>query len=166
MTLPKTYDPAAAEAARYADWEASGAFSADPAKNAYPYVIMMPPPNVTGSLHMGHGLTFTLQDILIRYARMQGKDTLWQPGTDHAGIATQMVVERMLEGDRRSESAAAAGADAGRGQAPQPRHHRRSVELSRCFPPVRSCSCTMRLGHQEARKTFASRQSDSSYCQE
>ncbi len=99
MTLPKTYDPAAAEAARYADWEASGAFSADPAKNAYPYVIMMPPPNVTGSLHMGHGLTFTLQDILIRYARMQGKDTLWQPGTDHAGIATQMVVERMLEGE-------------------------------------------------------------------
>ena len=63
---------------------------------AAPYTIMMPPPNVTGSLHMGHALTFTLQDILIRLRRMQGRDALWQPGTDHAGIATQMVVERRL----------------------------------------------------------------------
>ena len=69
------------------------------------FTIMMPPPNVTGSLHMGHALTFTLQDVLIRFQRMKGRDTLWQPGTDHAGIATQMVVERQLAAhklDRRT----------------------------------------------------------------
>ncbi|MFC4234233.1 valine--tRNA ligase [Thalassospira xianhensis] len=94
--LEKTYSPADVEGRLYDKWEKSGAFAADPASNANPYVIMMPPPNVTGSLHMGHALTFTLQDILVRYNRMSGKDTLWQPGTDHAGIATQMVVERQL----------------------------------------------------------------------
>ena len=105
MTLSKTYAPEAAEAPRYADWEKANAFAADPTRASDPYVIMMPPPNVTGSLHMGHALTFTLQDVLIRYNRMQGKDTLWQPGTDHAGIATQMVVERMLgeEGKNRRD---------------------------------------------------------------
>ncbi|MCC9622777.1 valine--tRNA ligase [Thalassospira sp. MA62] len=94
--LEKTYNPADVEGRLYDKWEKSGAFAADPASKADPYVIMMPPPNVTGSLHMGHALTFTLQDILVRYNRMNGKDTLWQPGTDHAGIATQMVVERQL----------------------------------------------------------------------
>ncbi|AJD52000.1 valyl-tRNA synthetase [Thalassospira xiamenensis M-5 = DSM 17429] len=94
--LEKTYSPADVEGRLYDKWEKSGAFAADPASGANPYVIMMPPPNVTGSLHMGHALTFTLQDILVRYNRMSGKDTLWQPGTDHAGIATQMVVERQL----------------------------------------------------------------------
>ena len=92
--LDKTYSPAEVEAKHYDAWEKSGAFAANPDSNAQPYTIMMPPPNVTGSLHMGHALTFTLQDILIRYHRMRGDDTLWQPGTDHAGIATQMVVER------------------------------------------------------------------------
>ena len=103
MTLAKTYEPRATEGSLFELWQKSGAFSADPQSEAAPYVIMMPPPNVTGSLHMGHALTFTLQDILIRYSRMSGKDTLWQPGTDHAGIATQMVVERMLgeEGSSR-----------------------------------------------------------------
>src|SRR3954467_7728163 len=95
--LDKTYSPAEVEAKHYDAWEESGAFAANAASNAQPYTIMMPPPNVTGSLHMGHALTFTLQDILIRYHRMRGDDTLWQPGTDHAGIATQMVVERQLE---------------------------------------------------------------------
>ncbi len=102
--LEKTYSPAEVEAKLYGRWEQSGAFACDAASNAAPYTIMMPPPNVTGSLHMGHALTFTVQDILIRYNRMAGRDTLWQPGTDHAGIATQMVVERNLaaEGiDRR-----------------------------------------------------------------
>ncbi len=94
--MEKTYDPAPAEAGHYKNWENSGAFACDPRSNARPYTIMMPPPNVTGSLHMGHALTFTLQDILVRYRRMQGRDVLWQPGTDHAGIATQMVVERQL----------------------------------------------------------------------
>src|SRR6202521_356696 len=95
--LDKTYRPAEVEAKFYAIWEASGAFSANPESGTVPYTIAMPPPNVTGSLHMGHALTFTLQDILIRYHRMKGRDALWQPGTDHAGIATQMVVERQLE---------------------------------------------------------------------
>ena len=94
--LAKTYDPNAIEDGWYERWEASGAFACDPASAATPYTIMMPPPNVTGSLHMGHALTFTLQDLLIRFHRMQGRDTLWQPGQDHAGIATQMVVERQL----------------------------------------------------------------------
>ncbi|MGH6934296.1 MAG: valine--tRNA ligase, partial [Dongiaceae bacterium] len=94
--IETTFRPGEVEAKHYARWERSGAFAAglDPA--ATPYTIMMPPPNVTGSLHIGHALTFTLQDILIRYHRMRGFDTLWQPGTDHAGIATQMVVERQL----------------------------------------------------------------------
>src|ERR1700748_1274190 len=94
--LDKTFDPAAIQAAIYESWEKSGAFACHPDSAAKPYCIMMPPPNVTGSLHMGHALTFTLQDILIRYKRMQGRDALWQPGIDHAGIATQMVVEREL----------------------------------------------------------------------
>ena len=94
--LPKTYDPQTVEAPWYDRWESSGAFACDPSSQKTPYTIMMPPPNVTGSLHMGHALTFTLQDLLIRFSRMQGRDVLWQPGQDHAGIATQMVVERQL----------------------------------------------------------------------
>ncbi|WP_348721240.1 valine--tRNA ligase [uncultured Candidatus Puniceispirillum sp.] len=95
-TLPKNYDPQSIEERWYDMWDQSGHFACDPSSSNMPYTIMMPPPNVTGSLHMGHALTFTLQDLLIRYHRMTGRDTLWQPGTDHAGIATQMVVERKL----------------------------------------------------------------------
>ncbi len=94
--LPKTFDPAAIEAKWYAHWEDTGAFRPE-RPEAEPYTIVNPPPNVTGSLHIGHALDNTLQDILIRHARMQGKDALWVVGTDHAGIATQMVVERQLE---------------------------------------------------------------------
>ncbi len=94
--LEKTFRPDEVEKQRYAEWEQAGAFAASVASNKQPYTIMMPPPNVTGSLHMGHALTFTLQDVLTRYQRMRGRDALWQPGTDHAGIATQMVVERQL----------------------------------------------------------------------
>ncbi|MFC3124815.1 valine--tRNA ligase [Pseudoroseomonas globiformis] len=94
--LDKTLTPASFEQRLYEGWEASGGFSADPASQAHPFTIMIPPPNVTGSLHIGHALTFTIQDTLIRWRRMQGRDALWQPGTDHAGIATQMVVERLL----------------------------------------------------------------------
>ncbi|WP_149537664.1 valine--tRNA ligase [Siccirubricoccus phaeus] len=104
--LDKTLTPSSFETRLYEGWERSGAFAADPNSAAQPFTIMIPPPNVTGSLHMGHALTFTIQDTLIRWRRMQGRDALWQPGTDHAGIATQMVVERLLaaEGnqDRRS----------------------------------------------------------------
>ena len=94
--LEKTYDPKSAEPRLYAQWESSGAFqpSDDPA--AEPFSIVIPPPNVTGSLHVGHALNNTLQDVLIRFERMRGKAALWLPGTDHAGIATQMVVERQL----------------------------------------------------------------------
>ena len=94
--LNKTYTPQDIETKWYEASEKAGAFACDPASDKQPYTIMMPPPNVTGSLHMGHALTFTLQDILIRYHRMAGRDSLWQPGMDHAGIATQMVVERQL----------------------------------------------------------------------
>jgi valyl-tRNA synthetase len=94
--LDKTYRPKEVEAKHYASWEGTGAFAAGGEPSRQPFTIMMPPPNVTGSLHIGHALNFTLQDILIRYARMKGRDSLWQPGTDHAGIATQMVVERKL----------------------------------------------------------------------
>src|SRR5271157_3561166 len=95
--LDKTFNPSEIEPRLYAGWEISGAFACDPDSAAVPFTIMIPPPNVTGSLHMGHALTFTVQDTLIRWRRMQGRDVLWQPGTDHAGIATQMVVERLLE---------------------------------------------------------------------
>jgi valyl-tRNA synthetase len=95
MTIDKTFDPAAIEAKWYAHWESTGAFRPD-RPNAEPYTIVNPPPNVTGSLHIGHALDNTLQDILIRHARMQGKDALWVVGMDHAGIATQMVVERQM----------------------------------------------------------------------
>src|SRR5271156_5191553 len=100
--LDKTFNPAEVQAKFYQAWEKAGAFECHPESAAVPYTIMMPPPNVTGSLHMGHALTFTLQDILIRYQRMRGRDALWQPGTDHAGIATQMVVERQLELEQSS----------------------------------------------------------------
>src|SRR5271170_3491595 len=103
--LDKSFNPTEIEPRLYAGWEASGAFAADPGSNAAPYTIMIPPPNVTGSLHMGHALTFTLQDTLIRWRRMQGRDVLWQPGTDHAGIATQMVVERTLAAEGISRQA-------------------------------------------------------------
>ncbi len=93
--MDKTYKPETIEAKCYADWEQHNYFA--PSGVGDPYCIMLPPPNVTGSLHMGHAFQQTLMDILIRYHRMQGDDTLWQCGTDHAGIATQMVVERQLQ---------------------------------------------------------------------
>lgn len=97
MALDKTYNPGEIEKKWYQHWENSGAFNCGRNKGAETYAIVMPPPNVTGSLHMGHALDNTLQDVLIRFERMRGKDVLWQPGTDHAGIATQMVVERQLD---------------------------------------------------------------------
>src|ERR1041385_1821077 len=96
--IDKTYQPGDVEGRIYQAWEQAGAFRAGRPERAAaaPYSIVIPPPNVTGSLHMGHALNNTLQDILCRFERMRGKDVLWQPGTDHAGIATQMVVERQL----------------------------------------------------------------------
>ena len=108
MPMEKTFDATEAEARLYGAWEQAGAFRAGAnAKPGHPaFSIMIPPPNVTGSLHMGHAFNNTLQDILVRWHRMRGFDTLWQPGTDHAGIATQMVTERDMalhqEPDRRT----------------------------------------------------------------
>jgi valyl-tRNA synthetase len=110
--IENRYQPAAVEGRIYAAWEAAGAFRAGRPERAAapPYCIVIPPPNVTGSLHMGHALNNTLQDILCRFERMRGKDVLWQPGTDHAGIATQAVVERQLM--ERQESSRAMGREA------------------------------------------------------
>ena len=98
--MDKTYQPDAIEQRWYQEWEAKGYFA--PAGKGDPFCIMIPPPNVTGSLHMGHAFQDTIMDTLIRWRRMQGRNTLWQPGTDHAGIATQMVVERRLAAQGKS----------------------------------------------------------------
>ncbi|MFV2003246.1 MAG: class I tRNA ligase family protein, partial [Paracoccaceae bacterium] len=98
MAMKKNFDAAGAEPRLYQRWQDAGAFKAG--ANARPdaetFSIMIPPPNVTGALHVGHAFNNTLQDILVRWHRMRGDDVLWQPGTDHAGIATQLQVEKML----------------------------------------------------------------------
>ena len=99
--MDKTYRPAAIERRHYQRWEENGWFA--PQGDGEPYCIMIPPPNVTGTLHMGHGFGDTIQDALTRYHRMQGRRALWQPGMDHAGIATQMVVERLLNAEGKSK---------------------------------------------------------------
>ena len=96
--MDKTFSPAAIEAQWYAEWESKNYFAPKDGDGAY--CIPIPPPNVTGTLHMGHGFQQAIMDALIRYNRMKGKSTLWQVGTDHAGIATQMLVERQLESKR------------------------------------------------------------------
>ena len=97
--MDKTYTPKDIEQRWYQNWEDSGYFSPSNDQQADPYCIMIPPPNVTGTLHMGHAFQDTIMDALIRYHRMKGDNTLWQPGMDHAGIATQMVVERQLDAE-------------------------------------------------------------------
>jgi len=97
------YEPAAVEERWYPIWESRGYFKADPASKKKPFSIVIPPPNVTGSLHIGHGLNDTLQDVMVRMKRMDGFNTLWQPGTDHAGIATQVVVERQLAAEGKTK---------------------------------------------------------------
>ncbi|MFY9897179.1 MAG: valine--tRNA ligase, partial [Xanthobacteraceae bacterium] len=111
--IESRYQPSQVESRIYAAWEAAGAFRAGRPERAKaePYCIVIPPPNVTGSLHMGHALNNTLQDILCRFERMRGKDVLWQPGMDHAGIATQAVVERQLA-DRKQPSSREMGREA------------------------------------------------------
>ena len=111
--LDKTYQPQNIEDAVYGAWEEANAFAAGAPgrERAKPFAIVIPPPNVTGSLHMGHALNNTLQDVLVRFERMRGRDVLWQPGTDHAGIATQMVVERQLM-ERQEPNRRAMGRDA------------------------------------------------------
>ncbi len=105
VTLESRYDPKRVEDAIYKAWEAEGCFASAPDAERTPYTVVIPPPNVTGALHMGHALNNTVQDILVRSRRMQGRNTLWLPGTDHAGIATQNVVERELarEGSSREQ---------------------------------------------------------------
>ena len=110
--LDQRFDPKAAEADIYARWEAKGCFKPSGDTSAEAYSIVIPPPNVTGVLHMGHAFNNSLQDVLIRFERMRGKNVLWQPGTDHAGIATQMVVERQMAEDGGKESRASLGREA------------------------------------------------------
>ncbi len=105
LQLDKTYDPKAVEARWSSEWLTRGYFHASPQLPGHPYCIVIPPPNVTGSLHVGHALNHSLQDILIRWRRMEGRNTLWLPGTDHAGIATQNVVEKQLMADGQSREA-------------------------------------------------------------
>ncbi|HZN59845.1 MAG TPA: class I tRNA ligase family protein, partial [Planctomycetota bacterium] len=101
--LPTRYDPGASERRWYAFWLEKGYFQSHPNPGKQPYTIVIPPPNVTGALHMGHALNNTLQDVLIRWRRMQGYETLWVPGTDHAGISTQHVVEReVLKAEKKT----------------------------------------------------------------
>jgi valyl-tRNA synthetase len=103
MPLDTKFVPAEMEARLYKQWEEGGYFKPGRKPNAKPFTIVIPPPNVTGSLHMGHALNNTIQDILVRFERMRGRDVLWQPGTDHAGIATQMVVERLLAKENKTD---------------------------------------------------------------
>ena len=103
MPLDKTFSPADIETRLYKGWEEGGYFKPGRKPNAQPYTIVIPPPNITGSLHMGHALNNTIQDILVRFERMRGRDVLWQVGTDHAGIATQMVVERKLKEENQAD---------------------------------------------------------------
>jgi valyl-tRNA synthetase len=100
--LAPQYSPQENEGPLYRSWEERGYFRSDPQSEAAPYTIVIPPPNVTAALHMGHGLNNSVQDMLVRWRRMQGRATLWQPGTDHAGIATQNVVERILAGEGKT----------------------------------------------------------------
>jgi len=108
-TLSSSYDPTQFETRLYQQWESSGVFK--PTGQGEPYTILLPPPNVTGTLHMGHAFQHTLQDALIRYHRMRGYDTLWQMGTDHAGIATEMVVSRNLTAEGKGETRDSLGRD-------------------------------------------------------
>ena len=107
--LPSQYDPGQTENAIYQRWIDAGIFSADEKRSRRnggdrdPFVIVMPPPNVTAVLHMGHGLNNTVQDVIIRWRRMVGDETLWVPGTDHAGIATQNIIEKQLAAEGKSK---------------------------------------------------------------
>jgi len=101
--LPKSWDPGAAEGDIYQRWLEAGYFTADPSSGKPAYSVVLPPPNVTGSLHMGHALEHTMMDALTRRKRMQGYEVLWQPGMDHAGIATQSVVERQIAVDGKTK---------------------------------------------------------------
>src|SRR6266480_3106990 len=106
--LPDRFDPAQVESDIYQRWLSATAFTADPARSnraggdRTPFTIVMPPPNVTAILHVGHGLNNTIQDVIIRWARMRGTEALWLPGTDHAGIATQNVVEKMIAAEGKT----------------------------------------------------------------
>src|SRR5437868_8747818 len=103
--MDKSYAPTLVESRWYRTWLERGYFTPSPSAPAQPYSMVIPPPNITGSLHMGHALNTTIQDILVRWRRMHGDNTLWVPGTDHAGIATQNIVEKQLVAEKSSRDA-------------------------------------------------------------
>ncbi len=107
--IPKSYDPKLVEDHWWSFWEREQLFVADAKSSRPSFVIVIPPPNVTGSLHMGHMLVYTLHDIVVRWKRMSGFNTLWLPGTDHAGIATQNVVERQLAAEGKTPARSGPG---------------------------------------------------------
>ena len=136
------YDPAAAEGPIFARWEATGVFAGEPA-GGEPYVIALPPPNVTGELHMGHALNGSIQDTLIRLRRMQGRETLWICGTDHASIAVHAVIEKQLraEGTTRFDLGRERVPRAGVGVAGgDRRHHHPAVQAARLHARLRATS--------------------------
>ena len=140
--LAKSFDPHAIEAKWYPLWESRGYFKPSYAPGAAAYCIALPPPNVTGTLHMGHAFQHTLMDVLIRYHRMRGDNTLWQVGTDHAGIATQIVVEQQLKAE---------GQDASRPRAREVRRSRLGVEERIGLDDHASDATARRIGRLVAR---------------
>ena len=128
--IPKVYEPQSFEKRWYEFWEKNDLFHAEPEEGKKPFSIVIPPPNVTGQLHMGHALDNTLQDILIRWRRMQGYNTLWMPGCDHAGIATQAKVEAALRAEGTNSGARSSRSASGSG--------RRSTAAASCISSERS----------------------------
>src|SRR5436190_5541998 len=136
--LPKTYDPSAVEAEAYRVWTEERAFHAEPTDGGEPYAIVIPPPNVTAALHLGHALNNTIQDILTRHHRMAGDNTCWLPGTDHAGIATQAVVEkRIMQDESKRRTDFTREAFIGRVQAWKDEYERKIIDQLKAM----GCSC-------------------------
>jgi len=136
--MPKAYEPDIVEQKWYAFWEGQGYFSPKIDPDKEPFVIIMPPPNVTGALHVGHALTATLEDIMTRWHRMKGDPTLWLPGFDHAGIATQVVLERALaaEGINRHDLGSSTAASAFLATGPVNASHLMKARAVPCAPPL------------------------------
>jgi valyl-tRNA synthetase len=138
--MPKTYEPQQVEQRLYTWWEGCGLFKPRPNPDRAPFVISMPPPNVTGELHMGHAMFVTLEDVMTRWHRMLGDPTLWVPGTDHAGIATQLQVEKQLQSEGTSRQAV--GRDEFLRRTWEWKHKYTKGCRARCVPPSSGSTTT------------------------